>query len=293
MKSPTCSKLVLQLVGSWAYLLAHVLNKTVVHNKETFDSELRRIEAQIYCDQPKEPHPKQEAPLLTYSNHISCIDDPILWGSLLPFSYYTTNTKSIRWSAAAVEICFSKPWHSTFFSLGKTFPIIRGIGVNQPGMEFAAGLLNNNQWLHLFPEGKVMRDQQQNVISNKDKGYIFKWGISKLILDYFYSFKSQDKTSNKTLRLLPFYHLGLDEILPIGWPYVPRLGKQITIAIRPKVIEMNSVSLEELLKSRAIFNRKAIKSESEDNIRRIKLTNYLEDEMEKLIATTSELHRKG
>lgn len=298
IKSPTCSKIILQIVGSYAYLVAHVFNKTRIYNKETFDQELRRQERQHDAEFPKslngdntQPSIQvKPTPLITYSNHISCLDDPILWGALFPFNYYSTRTDVIRWSAAAVDICFSKPWHSTFFCLGKSFPIVRGIGVDQPAMEFARALLNHNQWLHMFPEGRVMRNNQQEVISNIDRGYIFKWGISKLILDYFKDIPMSGAQSRETkLRILPFYHLGLDKVLPIGWPYIPRLNKHITILIRHQVIDLSPMLMKSIMKTHTLsFDQ--VRTKTEDEQSRIKLTNYLEEEMQKLIDPALELH---
>lgn len=307
IRSPICSKIILQIVGSWAYLMANVFNKTQVFNIETFNQELRRLENQNETNLLKLPDSEKiknqqhqndaqdvsftpKAPLITFSNHISCIDDPVLWGALLPFNYYSVKTDSVRWSAAAIDICFSKPWHSTFFSLGKTFPIIRGVGVDQPAMEFACALLKHHQWLHLFPEGKVMRDDNQQKISNLDRGYIFKWGISKLILDYFKK-ASNSGNPDSQLRILPLYHLGLDDILPIGWPYIPRFNKLITIFLRHSVIEMDSKLLNHILKTRTLSSSQ-IKSRSDDEIDRIKLTNYLEEEMEKLVEPATRLHNE-
>lgn len=296
IRSPLCSKIILQIVGSWAYLVANVFNKSRLHNYEVFSRELQRIESQVYErirladgdseQQQQQSHDstKKKAPLITYSNHISCIDDPVLWGTLLPFSYYSTRSDSVRWSAAAIDICFSRPWHSTFFSLGKTFPIIRGIGLEQPAMEFACALLKRNLWLHLFPEGRVMRDANQQKLSNLHRGYIFKWGIAKLLLDYF----KNPPNSDSEIRLLPFYHLGMDEILPIGWPYVPRSNKQITVLLRPNVIEMNQKLLDDIIATRDISNSKSM---SDDEIKRVKVTNYLEEEMEQLAELATELHK--
>lgn len=301
VRSPIYSKIILQVVGSWAYLVANVFNESRVFNIEVFNEELKRIEE---CQRNKLLESKEtnsretsivsatpRAPLITFSNHISCIDDPVLWASLLPLTYYSTDTDSVRWSPAAVEICFSKQWHSTFFSLGRTFPIIRGLGINQPAMDFGLALLRYNQWLHLFPEGRVMRDNRQQKLSNKERGYIFKWGISKLILDYFRNSTPNDiSTSEKrSIKVLPFYHLGLDEILPIGWPYIPRIGKKITILIRSSAIEMNSNLLTAILTNRKLSSQVS-KSMSDDDIKRIKLTNYLEEELEKLVEPTTELH---
>lgn len=297
----------LQFIGGLAYLLAHKLNELQVFNHETFKQELRKIERnKLAIDIDKPDTTAERTPLITLSNHISCIDDPVLWSSLLPLTYYSTNTDSVRWSAAAIDICFSKPWHSAFFSLGKTFPIIRGAGIHQPAMEFASALLEDNQWLHLFPEGRVMRDDQQQVISNKDRGYLFKWGISKLILDYFRGNKvlrgsrNAKDTSDKHLRILPFYHLGMDKVLPIGRPYIPRFGNRITIYIRPTVINMSNSMLNSILTEPTNFNTSAnefrgdsLKSKTDDEIKRVKVTRFLEVEMEKLIEPATEKHLRA
>ena len=321
IRSPLYSKLVLQFIGSLAYILVHVLNKSRVYNIEVFNEELRRLEKRNQaqsCSRSvddddeetgqlcqntnagdsnqliKGPQAHKLAPLITLSNHISCIDDPVLWGNLLPFNYYFTQTEDVRWVGAAVDICFSRPWHSTFFSLGKTFPIVRGAGLNQPAMQYAWALLKHNQWLHLFPEGRVMRDDNQQVISNKDRGYNFKWGISKLILDYFKSSQIAGAACDEhsgVIRILPLYHLGMDKVLPIGRPYIPRFNKNILIYIRPSVIEMNSRLLASILKDQTL-SVKAQKSRTDDEISRIKLTNYLEQEMEKLIEPATRLHQE-
>lgn len=294
IRSPLGSKIVLQIVGSWAYLLANVLNETQISNHDTLKQELRRLERHHRSHEADEP----ACPLLTLSNHISCIDDPILWGSLLPLTYYATNTTTVRWSMAAIEVCFSKPWHSTVFALGKTFPVLRGAGLDQPAMDFAQALLKDKQWLHLFPEGKVMRDANQQPISNIDRGYLYKWGTAKLILDYFdaSSVLSREKlesdklgTQEKCIRILPFYHVGMDEVLPIGRPYVPRVGKLITIYVRPSVINMTRDLLRHILDS-AQFSDGHLKSRSRHERDRIKLTRYLESEVGLLMGPATQLH---
>lgn len=294
LKYPLASKLTLQFIGGWSFVLAHYLNTSKIYNFDVFKEELKRIEVINATkngsqDAYKSIQNSRKGPLLTLSNHISCIDDPILWASLFPFNYYFAKTDTVRWSAAALDICFTKRWHSAFFSFGKTFPLVRGAGLEQPAMDFALALLHHNEWLHLFPEGRVMRDDNQQVISNVDRGYTFKWGMSKLILDYFFRPLASIET-NRTeseIRILPFYHLGMDKILPIGWPYIPRTGKQITIYIRPTPINMNLHLLQTILKSRTLST---LKSCTDDEIKRIKLTNFLEEEMGKLIEQANKVH---
>ena len=62
------------------------------------------------------------------------------------------------------------------------------------------GELNRGAWLHLFPEAKI----------NDTKTFIrLKWGVGRLVAD-----------SDETPIVLPFYHYGMDEILPNKTPYV-------------------------------------------------------------------------
>lgn len=286
IKSPFASKIVLQAVGTWAFLLARLCNKTHTYNAEIIHEELLKNEQNNTSDQENIRRTSSiiNSPLVTFSNHISCIDDPVLWGSILPLSYYFRKHEYVRWSAAAREICFSKRWHSILFALGKTFPIDRGAGINQPAMEFALGLLRHNQWLHFFPEGRVMRDANNQPITNIDRGYNFKWGLSKLIIDYLKHGDNNNANKGKQIRLLPFYHVGLDEILPVGRPYIPRTGKKITVYFRPKTIYMNKDKLESILKEPVKLTKVINRLNSLDDkcLDRIKLTRYLESELEHL-----------
>ena len=42
-----------------------------------------------------------------------------------------------------------------FFRSGKTLPIERGGGVDQPVMALAAGRVAAGDWVHVFPEGRI------------------------------------------------------------------------------------------------------------------------------------------
>ena len=92
----------------------------------------------------------------------------------------------------------SESWHacSQFFLNGKTLPIERGLGLQQPAMQTAAQLLSRGDWVHLFPEGRV---------SFSGRLQPCKWGVGKLVCDAV--------TQSGRYRLLPLHKLA--DILPV------------------------------------------------------------------------------
>eukprot|EP00126_Sphaerothecum_destruens_P001685 Sdes_comp15094_c0_seq1m3891 len=88
-------------------------------------------------------------PLLSISNHTSCLDDPLIWGAFLKrFDYRNlSNDKNtahehassqtvvdrIRFALAAEEIVFRFGILNYFFSGGRVIPIRRGDGIYQAG----------------------------------------------------------------------------------------------------------------------------------------------------------------
>jgi monolysocardiolipin acyltransferase len=61
-----------------------------------------------------------------------------------------------------------------FFVNGKTLPVVRGAGVEQPVMAAAAWRLAAGDWVHIFPEGRVI---PQGTLGP------FRQGIGKLVCD--------------------------------------------------------------------------------------------------------------
>eukprot|EP01133_Synstelium_polycarpum_P001016 gene1016-1156_t len=133
-------------------------------------------------------------PLITVSNHIANLDDPILWGNL-PWSVQS-EPSSMRWTLGAADILFTNPIVSTFFSLGKCIKIVRGGGIYQQGIEETLDRMAEGQWIHLFPEGKVNQSKQL---------LYFKWGVGRLIAE-----------SKVSPIILPIYHKGLEQAMPLN-----------------------------------------------------------------------------
>jgi len=215
-----------------------------------------RIYGQENLYKALEGRPK-DTPLITVTNHHSCMDEPLIWGCLK--NKHLTNNSLMRWALAAHDICFSNKFHALFFAFGKSIPIVRGDGPNQPGMDFALDRLNEGSWLHLYPEGKV-NESKENIR--------VKWGVGRLISE-----------CRVPPIVVPIYHFGMDSILPNRKPYIPHLGQKVTVVIG-KPIPIND-TIEELKRNNAT------KEEA-----KLALTNVVQKELFKLRITAEIFHAK-
>ncbi|XP_022258896.1 tafazzin-like isoform X1 [Limulus polyphemus] len=238
------SSLVVCAVGMWSKIMigSDWFNNVKVYNREVL---IKALDGR-----------PQRTPLVTVSNHHSCVDDPILWGIL--DWHHLLNPKVMRWSAAAHDICFTRKWHASFFAHGKTFPLCRGEGVYQWAMDFCVNLANAGNWIHFFPEGKVN-------LMNKEF-HRLKWGVGRLITE-----------SKNCPLVIPFWHIGMDEVLPNKKPYIPRIGKDITVLIGDPV---NFKSVREKLK----------KEKQPAMVQRKLITDILQEELGRLKHQAEQLH---
>jgi 1-acyl-sn-glycerol-3-phosphate acyltransferase len=142
--------------------------------------------------------------LLTFCNHVSLFDDPLLISNL-PLGRY----RDVRWVGADALNFFGSPFKAWVFTAGKSVPIVRGAGTDQPGLDFLCQQLRDGGWVHMFPEGGRTRDPQALMT------HPLKSGIGRLIAE------AQPIA-------LPFYHYGMHQVLPLG-AKVPRRGKRVRL----------------------------------------------------------------
>ncbi|KAL1205706.1 N-acylphosphatidylethanolamine synthase [Cardamine amara subsp. amara] len=194
-------KTVIMAVSACAKAVANVCNKTTVHNADTLMNLVRSRPPGV--------------PLITVSNHMSTLDDPVMWGAfkgLLSF-----DPELARWVLAAEDICFKNPIFSYIFRTGKCIPITRGGGIYQEHMNEALQRLKDGSWLHTFPEGKVF---QEDVPIRR-----LKWGTASLIA-----------RCPVTPIVLPIIHRGFEEMMPENSfygrrPPLPLCNKNLKVVV--------------------------------------------------------------
>lgn len=142
--------------------------------------------------------------LLSFSNHVSYFDDPLLISNL-----GTTAYSEVRWIAADHKNFFGTAMKGFIFSAGKCVPIVRGGGLEQPGFDFLLERLAQKDWVHIFPEGGRTREDAGKLKTP------FKLGIGRLLAEA------------KPIAI-PFYHYGMHDILPVG-SSLPRMGKRVRV----------------------------------------------------------------
>ena len=142
--------------------------------------------------------------VLSFSNHVSLFDDPLLISNLGQTRY-----SEVRWIPADHINFFGNRFKGMLFSCGKCVPIIRGGGLEQPGFSFLLERLGAGDWVHIFPEGGRTREVDARLRTP------FKSGIGRLLVE------AQPIA-------MPFYHRGMHKLLPIG-SKLPRWGNQIDV----------------------------------------------------------------
>jgi monolysocardiolipin acyltransferase len=142
--------------------------------------------------------------LLTFSNHVALFDDPWLLAC-----FAEPEWSRLRWISVDALNFFGSPAKARVFNAGKCVPVVRGAGVDQPGMRFLAERLAAGDWVHVFPEGGRSREPDGRLQRP------LKTGVALLV-------------QQARPLLLGFYHHGMREVLPIG-ARLPRIGNTVSV----------------------------------------------------------------
>jgi monolysocardiolipin acyltransferase len=142
--------------------------------------------------------------LLTFSNHVSLFDDP-----LLPCNFGLPRYSDVRWVGADAINFFGSAPKAWLFTAGKAVPLVRGAGLDQPGFHFLRDRLRDGAWVHMFPEGGRTRDPEARMRP------LLRPGIGHLMAE-------------ARPIALPFYHYGMHRVLPVG-ARLPRRGNTVRV----------------------------------------------------------------
>ncbi|KAJ1832484.1 Lyso-phosphatidylcholine acyltransferase [Coemansia sp. RSA 2711] len=132
-------------------------------------------------------------PVVTVANHESTVDDPVIWG-IMP-RRLRWRPEYMRWTLGARELLYMNPVMNAFFALGQTIPTVRGDGIYQLAVEIGLRKLNENKWVHVFPEARVNQEAQL---------LRFKWGVSRMIME-----------AERTPIVVPMYFSGMKAVMPL------------------------------------------------------------------------------
>ncbi|KAK8960800.1 N-acylphosphatidylethanolamine synthase [Platanthera guangdongensis] len=187
----------------------------------------------------------QGKPLLTVSNHVASVDDPLVIASLLPPSVML-DASNIRWTLCATDRCFKNAALSAFFRCVKVLPVSRGDGIYQKGMDMALSKLNNGGWVHIFPEGSRSRDGGKTIgtakrgvgssntataINSSSRAHAKDLAAYSIIIvdHHCFSFRLI-LDADVVPTVIPFVHSGMQEIMPLGSKF-PKVGKKVTVVV--------------------------------------------------------------
>ncbi|KAL5522039.1 TAZ1 [Sanghuangporus sanghuang] len=187
--------------------------------------------------------------IVTVSNHISTLDDPLTWG-ILPARYYF-KLRDMRWVLGASDIMFTNPVFSAFFRKGQVLETFRGQGVFQPALDCAIKKLDQGGWVHLFGEGKVNQPYQYELLkptkgigASTKEGLVarlprFKWGTGRIVAE-----------AQRLPLIIPMWLSGFENVMPEprpkGFPakFLPGLRQSLSITFAPP---LDDASIREAL----------------------------------------------
>ena len=158
--------------------------------------------------------------LLSVCNHIATIDDPHLLAAVVPARLLLRGAAEMRWAVcgdalrpqlppspadaltppppvSGHDVCFREgSMLKNWAEASKALPIVRGAGIWQKELDPIIAKLQQGDWVHYFPEGKIRQD---------GRIHPFRRGVGRLVASV---------EEPQRLQVLPFYHVGLDRVQP-------------------------------------------------------------------------------
>lgn len=153
--------------------------------------------------------------VLTVCNHVCVLDDPMIWGIMPTYTYF--NPSLSRWTLGASDIIFTNPLYGAFFRAGQVFETFRGGGIYQAAVDDSIKELNEGNWVHVFPEGKI----NQPCFNPAGGLFPFKWGMGRMIME-----------AKSMPVIIPMWIQGTDKVMPEPRQFpnkIPLPGKELSI----------------------------------------------------------------
>lgn len=169
-------------------------------------------------------HRKQGQALITVSNHVAAMDDPLVSAAIVP-PEVIFDRDQLRWTLCATDRCFKSPMVSSFFRTVKVLPVERGAGLEQAGMQVAYSRIQRGDWVHIFPEGTRSKDGSIGKV---------KRGVGRMVA-----------AADIPPVVVPFVHSGMENVMPKGSLF-PRTGQTV------KVVVGEPIPVDDLLRSHSL-----------------------------------------
>ncbi|PGG95562.1 hypothetical protein AJ79_09981 [Helicocarpus griseus UAMH5409] len=147
-----CSTATMYTVAAACRAFLYTVSNTEVNGQEQF---LKLLESRA------DPGSRTRG-LITVSNHISVMDDPLMWGTIPLLNGRAFGSFNRRWAFGSHDICYSNRALSAFFALGQVLPTHRGLhsvygGLFQPTITQAIRLLSRGPFSpepHMAPASR-------------------------------------------------------------------------------------------------------------------------------------------
>ncbi|KAL2820893.1 hypothetical protein BDW59DRAFT_181339 [Aspergillus cavernicola] len=211
-------------------------------------------------DSRKDPSQRKKG-LLTVSNHISVMDDPLMWG-FLPLKYnFGLSSSNRRWGLASHDICYqTRSAHSQYGGIAQPavtqairllskgpFPAEPHLALPErqswslqnvcvdPFSDLPTAYTTNGEDSHLAPSAyscnsfswvHIFPEGKIHQAPSKTMRY-FKWGVARLILE-----------ASECPDVVPLWLEGFDQVMHESreFPrFLPRPGKEVSVTFGQKV----------------------------------------------------------